>query len=40
MSKGVKKINKPKIELIDGPKEDEITNYNFTEKYIFLIEGY
>lgn len=36
----LKKINKPKIELIDGPKEDEINNYNFTEKYIFWVEGY
>jgi hypothetical protein len=34
------KINKPKIELIDGFEEDEINNYNFTEKYIFWIEGY
>ena len=34
------KINKPKIELIDGFEGDEINNYNFTEKYIFWIEGY
>lgn len=40
----LKKINKPKIELpkielIDGNKEDEINN-NFMKKYIFWVEGY